>query len=197
MREVQYIVALFLLEILIYITELLFSVYSKNNQLLKKAKSSDDLDFIDLSEGYRTSISFFRISIFVSYLILIFIYLDITKVSTLERYIMIIIVGILVYFVSLYNIKTFIFYSDYFIVTAPFNFFKKDVIVYYYTINDFTLYSALYNSFYLKLQFKNGDYQRIQFSGAFNPRNDVIIHLILNTKTGLQKKYNHKKIRRK
>jgi hypothetical protein len=191
MREVQYIIALFLLEILIFGTELLFSFYNQKNRKLKKATSVNEVDFIDLSEGYRTSISFFRISIFISYLILVFIYLDISRESTIERYIMIIIFGILVYLVSLYNVKTFIFYSDYFIVTAPFNFFQKDIIVNYYTIKSFTLYRALYNSFYLKLEYKNGNKQRIQFSGAFNPRNDLVIRLILNTRIGLFKKLDH------
>jgi len=191
MQKIQYILALFILEIVIFLTETLFSVFNKRNQKLKRASSMDEVDFIDLSEGYRTSISFFRISIFICYLILVFIYLDISDENSFEKYFMIGIVGILIFLVSLYNIKTFIFYTDYFIVTAPFNFLKKDTLVNYNSINDFRLYRALYSSYYLKLNLKNKKIQTIQFYGSFNPRNDLAIRIILNAKTGLKKDFIH------
>ncbi len=188
MREVQYILALFLLEIIIFTTEIVFSCLNTKNRKLKKASNSDELDFIDLSEGYRTSISFFRVSIFISYLILVFIYLDISKENSVEKYLMIFVVGILVYMVSLFNVKTFIFYTDYFIVTAPFNFFKRDTLINYNAIGNFKLYRALYNSYFLKLNLKTNRTSTIQFSGSFNPRNDLVIKIIINSKIDIRGK---------
>jgi len=192
MREVQYILVLFLLEILFFITELVCSFFNKKNHKLKKVSTTEGLDFIKLNEGYRTSISIFRISIFISYLIVIFIYLDISKGTSIEKYFMIGIIGILVYMVSLYNIKTFIFYTDYFIVTAPFNFFKRDTLINYNSISNFRLYRALYNSYFLKIEMKSGQTRTIQFSGSFNPRNDLVVRIIINTEAGLKKNFTNK-----
>jgi len=193
MREMQYILALFLLEVLIFLTEVLFSFINKKNKLLKQASLINDVNFIDLSEGYRTSISFFRVSLFIAYLILIFIYLDMSENNSFEKLVMIIILGILIYLVSLFNVKTFIFYTDYFIITAPFNFFQKDVLINYNSISDFKLYRALYNSYYLKLEIKNKKARTIQFSGSFNPRNDLVIRIIINTKAELKKDFSNVK----
>ncbi len=193
MREVQYILVLFLLEILFFVTELVCSFFNKKNYRLKKVSTTEDLDFIKLNEGYRTSISIFRISIFISYLIVIFIYLDISKGTSIEKYFMIGIIGILVYMVSLYNIKTFIFYTDYFIVTAPFNFFKRDTLINYNSISNFRLYRALYNSYFLKIEMKSGQTRTIQFSGSFNPRNDLVVRIIINTEAGLKKNFTNNK----
>jgi hypothetical protein len=187
MSEMKYILALFLMEIIIFITEVILSVFNKKNQKLKKASSLEDIDFIDLTEGYRTSISFFRVSIFICYLVLIFLYLDVSKENSFEKFVMISVVGILLYLVSLHNIKTFVFYTDYFIVTAPFNFFKKDTLVNYNSIRDFKLYRALYSSYFLKLDLNNQKTQTIQFSGSFIPKNELAIRIILNAKTGLKK----------
>jgi len=193
MREVQYILVLFLLEILFFVTELVCSFFNKKNYRLKKVSTTEDLDFIKLNEGYRTSISIFRISIFISYLIVIFIYFDISKGTSIEKYFMIGIIGILVYMVSLYNIKTFIFYTDYFIVTAPFNFFKRDTLINYNSISNFRLYRALYNSYFLKIEMKSGQTRTIQFSGSFNPRNDLVVRIIINTEAGLKKNFTNNK----
>ncbi len=191
MREIQYIVALFLLEVLIYLTEIIFSVFNKKNRILKSISSIEEANFFDLSEGFRTSISFFRVSLFIAYLILVFIYLDISENNSLDKFIMIIVFGILVYMVSLFNVKTFIFYSDYFIVTAPFNPFLRDILINYNKINDFRLYKALYSSYYLRLEIKNNHARTIQFSGSFNPRNDLVIRIIINTKANLGKKFDN------
>ena len=189
MREVKYILALFLMEILFYTTELILSKFSKKNNQLRKVSTIEELHFIKLNEGYRTSVSIFRISIFISYIILVFLYLDVLKEVTVETYFMIVSVGILIYLISLYNIKTFIFYTDYFIVTAPFNFFKKDIIINYNEINDFKLYRALYYSFYLKLQLKSGETRSVQFSGSLNPRNDLVVRAVINTEADLGKDF--------
>ena len=193
MREIQYILALFLMEILIFLVEIVLSVRNKKNRKMKSATSLQELGFIDLEEGFRTSISFFRVSIFICYLILVFFYLDISRGSSLEKFVMISTVGVLMYLVSLFNIKTFIFYSDYFIVTAPFNFFRKDILINYNSISDFSLYRALYSSYFLKLRFRNQIFQTIQFSGSFIPRNDLAIRIILTLKTGLKKDHLNRK----
>lgn len=193
MREVQYLLALFLLEILFYITELILSRFSKKNKQLRKVSTIEKLHFIKLNEGYRTSISIFRISIFIFYIILVFLYLDVLKEVTIIIYFMIVAVGILVYMVSLFNIKTFIFYTDYFIVTAPFNFFKKDIIVNYDEIIDFKLYRALYHSYYLKLRVKSGGIRIIQFSGSLIPKNDLVVRVVINTEAGLGKDFSKDK----
>ena len=193
MREVKYILALFLLEILFYTAELILSKFSKKNNQLRKVSTIEELHFIKLNEGYRTSISIFRISIFIAYIILVFLYLDVLKEVTVETYFMIVSVGVLVYMISLYNIKTFIFYNDYFIVTAPFNFFKKDVIINYNEIIDFKLYRALYHSFYLKLQLQSGENRSVQFSGSLNPRNDLVVRVVINSEAGLGKDFGKNK----
>jgi len=182
MRERQYILALFLLEILIYAAEIVVAVLNKKNKILNDAKSLEGIDFINLSEGYRTSISFFRISIFISYIILVFISMDTSRNNFAEKLFMVCIIGFLVYLVSLYNVKTFIFYVDYFIVAAPFSFFQKDIIINYQAIRNFQLYSALFNLYTLKIELKNGKTRNIFFSGSLNPRNDLVIKLIISSR---------------
>ncbi len=85
------------------------------------------------------------------------------------------------------NSKIFVFYSSYFVVSAPYNFFKKDVIINYSSIDDYKIYKALYNSFYLKLTLKDTGSMHIHFSGSYLPKNDLVLGYILEQKTGHNK----------
>lgn len=184
-----YIILVLLVEVLLFLAELSLSVISKKNKRLSVANTLDDIDFINLSKGYKTSISIFRISLFITFLLLMVLDLTDVSISYTDSLLFSIIAFLLIYLVSLLNVKNFIFYDDHFSVRAPFNFFRATVNIDYDQISDFRLYRALYNSYYLSIQMNNGEKKRIQFSGSSLPRNDLVIRIILNTKTGLKKDF--------
>jgi hypothetical protein len=187
-----YAIVILVIEVLLFIVEVLLASRNRANRLLRHVENIDELDFIDLKQGCRTSISIFRISLFVAYLVLVILYFDTDKSNLIEPIFLYFIGGVLMYMLSLMNIKTFIFYTDYFIVSEPFNFFRREILVSYSAISDFKLYRALYNNFFLKLKLKNGEVIRIQFSGSSIPKNNLILRMILNSKTGLRMNYKRK-----
>jgi hypothetical protein len=192
-----YAIVIFTIEIVLFLTELWIAVRDQFNRKLKRANNIEDVDFLDMNQGYKTSVSYFRISLFLAYLILAILYFDAGKSNLFEAIVLYVLAGILIYMLSLLNIKTFIFYPDYFIVSAPFNFFRKETLISYSTISDFRLYRALYNNFILELRMKTGEINRIQFSGSAIPRNNLVVRIILNSKTGLKKDFIRKRWKKK
>jgi hypothetical protein len=187
-----YIVVLFVfcIEIAIFLVEVVLSALNRKNRLMAKANIIDEFDFIDLEKGYHTSLSVFRVSMFLAYIILVILLIDkSTAENQLEELILYIIIGVLIYMISLMNLKVFNFYSNYFVIGSPFHFFNKDLIIKYEDIEDFILYRALYNSYYLRLKFRNSPDKLIQFSASYLPRNDFIIRIILNSKTNQSKDF--------
>lgn len=178
------------IEIVVYFAEVLLSAVNKKNRKMAKANLIEELDFVDLEKGYHTSISVFRISMFLAYIILVIMLIDTSTVENpTEELILYIIIGILIYMIALMNLKVFNFYSNYFVIGSPFHFFNKDVIIRYEDIEDFHLYRALYNSYYLRLKYKNSPDKLVQFSAAYLPRNDLLIRIILNSKTDKKKDF--------
>ena len=55
----SYVIVVLIIEILLFLVELILSVTSPKNRELRKADKLEQISFIDLSEGYRTSISIF------------------------------------------------------------------------------------------------------------------------------------------
>jgi hypothetical protein len=193
----NYAVGIFIIEVLLFLSEIVMASKSERNRKLKKAKSIVGLDFIDLKQGYKTSISIFRISLFISYLVLVILYFDANENNLTESVLLYFLGGVLIYMLSLMSIKTFIFYPDYFLVSAPFNVLRKEVLISYSSISDFRLYRALYNNFLLKIKMKSGEVVRIQFSGSSVPMNNLILKLILNSKTGMKNDFIQRKWRRR
>ncbi len=184
------IVIILSIEIAIFFAEVLLSSLNRKNRRLANVNHLKDLDFIDLEKGYRTNISVFRISMFVAYIILVILLIDSSAAENpIEELILYIIIGVLIYMVSLMNLKVFNFYSHYFVIGSPFLFLKKDRIIRYEDIEDFHLYRALYNSHYLRMKFKHSADEIIQFSSAYLPRNDLVLRVILNSKTSLNKDF--------
>ena len=179
-----YAIVIFVFEVIIFVTEVIIASRNHVNRKLRRFDSVNDIDFIDLKQGYKTSISLFRISLFIAYLVLAILYFDAGKGKLTESCLLYVLGGILMYMLSLMNIKSFIFYSDYFIVSAPFNLFRKEQLISYSSIAKFRVYRALYNNYFLKLTMKNNEIVRIQFSGSSIPRNSLILKHILRIKIG-------------
>jgi hypothetical protein len=178
------------IEITVFIAEVLLASLNKKNRRMAKANLIEKLEFINLEKGYTTGISAFRISMFLAYIILVILLIDTsTAENPVEELILYIIIGILIYMISLMNLKVFNFYSNYFVIGSPFHFFNKDMIIRYEDIEDFHLYRALYNSYYLRLKYRNSPDKLIQFSAAYLPRNDLAIRIILNSKTDQSKDF--------
>lgn len=178
------------IEIVVFLVEVMLSSLSKKNRQMAKVNLISEIDFIDLEKGYHTGISVFRISMFLAYIILVIMLIDkSTAENQIEELILYIIIGILIYMISLMNLKVFNFYSNYFVIGSPFHFFNKDIIIRYEDIEDFHLYRALYNSYYLRLKLTNSPDKLIQFSAAYLPRNDFAIRIILNSKTSQSKNF--------
>jgi hypothetical protein len=193
MVSYTFALVIFFSEVALFLVEVIMAVKNEKNRKLRNVDLVEEVDFINLSRGYRTSISFFRISLFIAYLILTVVYFDPGKKNFFEVSLFYFLGLILVYMLSLLHIKTFIFYNDYFIVSTPFNFFRKETLISYSSINDFKLYSALYNNFFLKLILKNNEIVFIPFSGSPVPKNNLIIRIVLNSRTGLNKDFKRKK----
>jgi hypothetical protein len=185
----SYVIVVLIIEILLFLVELILSVTSPKNRELRKADKLEQISFIDLSEGYRTSISIFRISLFISFILLLVLNIGHFSFGNIESFLLVVVAFLLVYLVSLFNIKTFIFYDEYFIVSAPFNPFRANTMIEYENLHDFRLFRALYNSYYLSIELKNGEKKKIQFSASFLPRNDLSIRIILNSKAQLGKDF--------
>jgi len=184
------IIIVLVIEVVIFFAEVLLSAFSRKNRKMANSNFIDEVDFIDLEKGCRTGISVFRISMFIAYVFLVILMIDTSSAkNTIEEFILYILIGILIYMLSLMNLKVFNFYDNYFVVASPFHFFNKDMIIRYDEITDFHLYRALYNAYYLRLKFKDSPDKLIQFASVYLPRNDLIIRIILNTKTGLQKDF--------
>ena len=177
-------------EVAVFFAEVLLSSLNKKNRRMAGVNHLEDLDYVNLEKGYRTNISVFRVSMFIAYVILVILLIDSsTAENPIEELILYIIVGILIYMISLMNLKVFNFYPHYFVIGAPFRFLKKDRIIHYEDIEDFHLYRALYNSYYLRLKYKSSPDEIIQFSSAYLPRNDLVLRIILNSKTGMNKDF--------
>ena len=187
------IIAVLLVETGLFLTEVLFSIFNAKNKQLRKAESIEDLDFIDLEEGVTTGISWFRVSLVISYVLLVLLLIDFSKTNILEEVLVYLAIGIIIYLLIVFNIKVFSFYQDRFIVWTPFRFFQPKLMIEYDQIKDFHIYSALYNSFYLNIELKDETKYRIEFSSSSLPKNDLIIRIILNSKTGLNKDVVRKK----
>lgn len=184
------ILIVILIEVAIYLGELVYSVRSAKNKQLRKANHLDECEFLNLHDGFRTGLSYFRTSMFIAYIIAVIIYIDSSQgEQPLEEILLFIALGILVYMVTLMNQRIFIFHSTYFIVGAPFHFLKKDAIIRYEEIEDFKLYQALYSSYYLRLRFKDSTERLFQFSESFVPRNYLIIQLALNSIKEMEKDF--------
>ncbi len=184
------VVLILSIEIAVFFAEVFLSSLNTKNRRLASVSKLEDLDFVDLEKGYRTNISVFRISTFVAYVILVILLIDTsTAENPIEELILYIIIGILIFMISLMNLKVFSFYSSYFVIGSPFRFLTRDKIIHYEDIKDFHLYRALYNSYYLRLKFKSSPDETIQFSAAYLPRNDLVLQIILNSKSGLNKDF--------
>ena len=177
------IVIILLIELFIFISEIILASVFKKNKILKRNNPLEDTDIIDLKKGFRTNISIFRLSLFVVYFVLIVLFFDSGTDNFIEELILYILGGVLVYMVSIMNSKVFIFYDLFFVISSPFNFFRKDLIIYYDSIEDYHIYRALYNSFYLKLFLKESKIKYIHFSGSYLPKNDLALNTILKRKT--------------
>jgi hypothetical protein len=174
-------------ELLIFITEIILASVFKKNKALKKANPFENNKFIDLKKGFRTNISIFRFSLFLVYIILIVLFFNSGSDNFFEELILYILAGALIYMVSVMNSKIFVFYESYFIVSSPFNPLRKNLIVNYNSIEDYHIYRALYNSFYLKIVLKDSTKRYIHFSGAYLPKNDLALKVILKHKTNIEK----------
>ncbi len=187
MKDHIYILIILLAEIVLFTVEVVLSSFNKKNKVLKEINFSNEVDFINLDKGFRTNNSIFRFSLFIVYIVLVVLYFDNSTVNFVEELVLYILGGILIYMVSLLNAKIFVFYSTHFVISAPFNFFKRELIVNYESIEDFEIYKALYNSYYLKLKLKDSKLLSIQFSGSYSPKNNLALRYILNKKTSLKK----------
>jgi hypothetical protein len=194
MAVADYTLALILLfiELGLFIAEVLTAARNDQNRKLRRVHRLEKVDFINLSKGYKTSISLFRISLFVTYLVLVVLYLNTSKKNSAEVILFYLLGLILVYMLSLSHIKVFIFYTDYFITNSTFNPFKKKILINYASIKNFYLYRVLYNNFYLKLELDNNETIYIPFSGSSLPKNHLIIRLVLNSMTGMNKDFQRK-----
>jgi hypothetical protein len=186
MQITPYAIVVLVTEIGLFFTELIWASSSKKNRRLRETNTLDNIDFISLEYGYRTSISLFRISLFVAYLLFVMFSFDSFTTITGEVLVLYVIGGILVYLLAIRNIKTFIFYNDHFIISTPFNFFRSEQFIEYNAIHDYRIYRALYNSCILILNYKDGTTLKVQFSGSSLPRNDHVIRVILNSKLDLK-----------
>ncbi len=187
MASYFWVVLILLIEILIFVGEIVLASLNKTNKLLRKNDVLEINHLIDLENGFRTNISVFRFSLFIIYIVLVLLYFNTKSESLFEEIILYLLGGILVYMVSLMNSKIFVFYPSYFIVSSPFNFLRKDIIVNYHSIIDYEIYKALYNSFYLKLILTDSKTGYIHFSGAYLPKNDLVLRYILEKKTTIVK----------
>jgi hypothetical protein len=188
-----WIVLILLLEMTIFLFEVFRASVNQKNKQLRIANSLSDVDFIDLNKGFKTNISWFRISMFVAYVVLVFSLFDFRKNNLVEEFIVYLSVGALIYVIALLNIKVFTFYNDYFVINSPFDFLFKQKTIEYSSLEDFRLYRALYNSYILSLQIKGSKPLKIEFSASSIPSNSLIIRIILNSKTGLKKDFIHRK----
>jgi hypothetical protein len=193
MAKQIWIALILLLEMTLFLFEVFRASANPKNKQLRKANSLHNIDFIDLDKGFKTNISWFRISMFVAFVVLVLILFDFRKDNLFEEFIVYLSLGALIYVIALLNIKVFTFYNDYFIIKAPFDFLFKQKAVEYSAIEDFRLYRALYNSYILSLQIKGSKLLKIEFSASSIPRNNLIIRIILNSKTGLKKDFIHRK----
>ena len=83
------------IEIIVFFAEVLFSSLDIRNRILIRVNTLDTLDFIDLEKGYRTTVSFFRISMFVAYVILVILLIDkSTAENSLEELMLYLFIGI-------------------------------------------------------------------------------------------------------
>ena len=116
------------------------------------------------------------------YVVLIVLFFNTGSENLVEELILYILGGILIYMVSIMNSKVFVFYESYFVISSPFNFFRKELLVSYSSIEKFHIYKALYNAFYLKLEMKGSGTTYIHFSGSYLPKNDLALSSILELK---------------
>lgn len=181
------IIVVLLAETGLFLLEVILSVFNSKNKQLRKVKALNELDFIDLEDGYTTGISWFRVSLVISYILLVLLLIDFSKTDLGEELIVYLGLGVLIYILIVFNIKVFSFYQDRFIVWTPFRFFQPKLMIEYDQIKDYQLYIALYNSFFLNIELRDTSKFRIEFSACSLPRNDLIIQTILNSKTGLNK----------
>ena len=181
------IIVVLLAETGLFLLEVILSAISGKNKQLRKARSLNEVDFINLDEGHTTGISWFRVSLVISYILLVLLLIDFTKTNIVEELLLYFGLGILIYILIVFHIKVFSFYEDRFIVWTPFRFFQPKLMIEYSQIKDYQLYVALYNSFFLNIELKDSSKLRIEFSACSLPRNDLIIQIILNSKTGLSK----------
>ncbi len=181
------ILIILLVELFIFISEIVLASASKKNKVLKGINPLENDEIIDLKKGFRTNISIFRLSLFIVYVVLVVLLFNFSSDNFIEELILYILVGALVYMVSIMNSKIFVFYDTYFVISSPFNFFRKDVIINYNSIEDYNIYRALYNSFYLKLFLKDSEIKYIHFSGSYLPKNDLTLKAILEYKTNIEK----------
>lgn len=177
------ILIILFVELFIFIGEILLASVNKKNKALIKKKSSEKGGDIILFNGFRTNISVFRFSLLLVYVVLIVLFFNSNSENLVEELILYVLGGILIYMVSIMNSKVFVFYDTYFVVSSPFNFFRKELIIDYDTIDEFHIYKALYNAFYLKLDLKDKSTKYIHFSGSYLPKNDLALSVILGIKT--------------
>ena len=179
-----------LCEVIIYFTEMVLSARDSQNAVLRKANKIQECDFIDLQKGFRTGLSYFRTSMFIAYIVVVIMFIDASQAEkSLSNILLFVLIGILFYMLTMMNQRIFIFHTNYFIIGAPFHFFKRDAIIRYEEIENFQLYVALYSAYYIRIRFKDGSEKLYHFSGSFLPRNDLVLRVILNTVTGSKKDF--------
>ena len=176
-------------ETTLFLIEVLRAITDKRNKQLRKTNVLEGVDFIDLRKGYRTRVSWFRVSLVATYLVLMVLLVDFNKSNFLQEMMVYLAIGAMVYVIVLLNIKVFIFQDAYFAVYSPFDPFFKSCVIEYTDIKDFQIYRALYNAYIITLTMKNGSERKIEFSAMSVPRNDLVTRIILNSKTGLNKDF--------
>ncbi len=179
-----------LAEVLIFISEIVLASSNKTNKAFRGNTTLENTGLIDLEKGFRINISISRVTLFLVYVILVVLYIDFSTDSVIEELTLYILGGILIYMVSLMNSKIFMFYSSHFVISAPFNPFRRDLIIHYDSIKEYEIYKALYNSFYLKLTLNDSRVLYIHFYGSYLPKNDLAIRYVLDKKTKLNKNHN-------
>ncbi|MGD2034401.1 MAG: hypothetical protein PVF73_05050 [Bacteroidales bacterium] len=189
MADHYWILALLTVEFIIFFGEIIFASFNKKNKAFKKDPDPEHSGFVDLKKGFRTTVSIARFSLFIAYILLVFLYIDISRGKNIaEEIILYLLGGILVYMVSLMNARIFVFYTTCFVVSSPFNFFKRDMMIHYDSIVDYRIYKALYNAFYLKLTITDSKKPvYIHFYGSYLPKNDLALRYILDMKVKTKK----------
>ena len=89
------IVIILLIELFIFISEIILASVFKKNKILKRNNPLEDTDIIDLKKGFRTNISIFRLSLFVVYFVLIVLFFDSGTDNFIEELILYILGGVL------------------------------------------------------------------------------------------------------